>query len=113
MATLNAFPQTELVQRLSLVASSHGGTASMPNDHTVTGSLTAIQAKWLLGGRKVTSNFTCSLDASNHTAHFRESAVESSWGMPPPTFTVQTPPETASRYSLPAASHSRMPLPST
>ena len=90
MATLNAFPQTELLQRLSLVASSHGGTASMPDDHTVKGSLTAIQAKWLLGGRKVTSNFTCSLDASNHTAHFRESAVESSWGMPPPTFTVQT-----------------------
>jgi hypothetical protein len=52
--------------------------------------LTAIKAKWLLGGRKVTSNFTCTLDPAAHEARFRESAVESSWGLPPPTFTVQT-----------------------
>ena len=62
----------------------------MPDDHTVTGTLTAIKAKWFLGGRKVTSNFTCSLDPASHEAHFRESAVESTWGMPPPTLTVQT-----------------------
>jgi hypothetical protein len=62
----------------------------MPDDHTVTGTLTAIKAKWFLGGRKVTSNFTCTLDPASHEAHFRESAVESTWGMPPPTFTVQT-----------------------
>ena len=90
MATVDALSQAELLARLSSLASSHGGTASMPDDHTVKGTLTAIKAKWLLGGRKVTSNFTCSLDPANHEAHFRESAVESTWGMPPPTFTVQT-----------------------
>ena len=62
----------------------------MPDDHTVKGSLTAIKAKWFLGERKVTSHFTCTLDADAHTARFHESAIESSWGMPPPTFTVST-----------------------
>jgi hypothetical protein len=90
MATVTTFSQAELLKRLSLIASSHGGTSSIPDDHTVTGTLTAIKAKWLLGERKVTNNFMCTLDPANHEAHFRESAVETSWGMPPPTFTVQT-----------------------
>jgi hypothetical protein len=89
MATVTKFSQAELLKRVSLIASSHGGTSSMPDDHTVTGTLTAIKSKWFLGGRKVTSNFTCTLDPASHEAHFRESAVESTWGMPPPTFTVQ------------------------
>jgi len=90
MATVTTFSHTELLKRVSLIASSNGGTSSIPDDHTVKGTLTAIKAKWFLGGRKVTSNFTCTLDPASHEAHFRESAVESTWGMPPPTFTVQT-----------------------
>jgi len=90
MATGTTFSQAELMKRLSLIASSRGGTSSIPDDHTVTGTLTAIKAKWFLGGRKVTSNFTCTLDPATHKAHFRESSVETSWGLPPPTFTVQT-----------------------
>ncbi len=90
MATVTTFSQAELLKRVSLIASSHGGTSSILDDHTVTGTLTAIKAKWLLGERKVTNNFTCTLDPASHEAHFRESAVETSWGMPPPTFTVQT-----------------------
>ena len=90
MATVTRLSQAELLKRLSLIASSHGGTSATPDDRSVTGTLTAIKATWLLGGRKVTSNFTCTLDPATHEAHFRESAVESSWGLPPPTFTVQT-----------------------
>jgi hypothetical protein len=90
MATVTTLSQAELMERLSLIARSHGGTSSMPDDHTITATLTAIKAKWLLGGRKVTSNFTCTLAPAMHTAEFRESAVETSWGLQPPTFTVQT-----------------------
>lgn len=90
MATVDAPSQSQLLARLTSIASSHGGTSSMPDDHTVKGTLTAINAKWFLGERKVTSNFTCSLDPGSHEAHFRESAIVSSWGLPPPTFTVQT-----------------------
>jgi hypothetical protein len=71
----------------------------MPDDHTVKGTLTAIKAKWLLGERKVTSNFTCTLDTASHEAHFRESAIESSWGLPPPTFTVETTSQYGSRVN--------------
>jgi hypothetical protein len=90
MATMNTLSQADLAARLSSIASSHGGTSSVRDDLTVTGKLTAIKAKWFLGGRKVTSNFTCTLDPAKHEAHFLESAVETSWGLPPPTFTVQT-----------------------
>jgi hypothetical protein len=90
MVTANVISQAELLARLSLVASSHGGSASTADGHTVKGTLTAIKAKWLLGGRKVTSTFTCVLDAASHEARFRESAVESTWGLPPPTLSIQT-----------------------
>ena len=38
----------------------------------------------------VTSNFTCTLDPATHTARFKDSAVERSWGLPPPTLSVRT-----------------------
>jgi len=90
MATMNTLSEADLVSRLSSIASSHGGTSSVRDDQTVTGTLMAIKAKWFLGGRKFTSNFTCTLDPAKHEAHFLESAVETSWGLPPPTFTAQT-----------------------
>ncbi len=99
MATVDALSQAQLLARLTSIASACGGTASMPDDHTVMGTLTAIKAKWFLGGRKVTSNFSCTLDPASHEAHFRESAVESSWGLPPPTFTVQTTTQYGSRVN--------------
>ena len=106
MATVDALSQAQLLARLTSIASSHGGTSSMPDDHTVTGTLTAIKAKWLLGERKVTNNFTCTLDPASHEAHFRESAVETSWGMPPPTFTVQTTAQYGSRVNATRADKS-------
>lgn len=81
--------EAELLSRLSAIVTGHNGTPSVAADGTVTGTLTAIKAKWLLGGRKVTNNFTCTLDPTSHEARFRESAVDSSWGLPPPTFTVE------------------------
>jgi hypothetical protein len=90
MATVIALSQAELLTRLSSIARAHGGAASAPDGHTVKGTLVAIKAKWFLGGRRIVSSFTCSLDPATHRAHFRESTVETSWGMPPPTFTVET-----------------------
>ena len=99
MAAVNTLAQAELAAQLSSIAGAHGGTASRPDEHTVAGTLTAIKARWFLGGRKVTSNFRCTLDAATHAARFRESAVESSWGLPPPTFTVETTSQYGSRVS--------------
>ena len=54
------------------------------------GEVEAIRAKWWLGGRKVAYRMSCRLTESDHTVHFREAAVERSWGIPPPTLTVET-----------------------
>lgn len=99
MATPSTLSQAELLSKLAAVATANTGTALAAKDGTVTGTCTAIKAKWILGGRKVTSNFKCTLDPSNHEAHFRESAVESSWGLPPPTFTVETTSQFGSRVN--------------
>jgi hypothetical protein len=99
MAEGNTLAPAELAALLSSIAGSHGGTASRPDDDTVSGTLTAITSRWFLGGRKVTSSFTCRLDAATHEAHFRESAVERSWGLPPPTFTVETTSQSGARVS--------------
>ncbi len=99
MATPSTLSQADLLSKLSAVAAANTGTALTAKDGTITGTLTAIKSKWLLGGRKVTSNFRCTLDQANHEAHFCESAMESSWGLPPPTFTVETTSQFGSRVS--------------
>ncbi|MGB8853536.1 MAG: hypothetical protein WCC69_08230 [Pirellulales bacterium] len=99
MAMPSALSQAELLTTLVAVATANTGTALSATDGTITGTLTAIKAKWLLGGRKVTSKFRCTLDPATSEAHFRESAVESSWGLPPPTFTVETTSQFGSRVN--------------
>ncbi|MFM8434348.1 MAG: hypothetical protein ACKOBP_03260 [Planctomycetia bacterium] len=99
MATPSTLSQAELLSKLLAVATANAGTALKATDGTITGTLTAIKSKWLLGGRKVTSNFECTLDPANHEAHFRESAIESSWGLPPPTLTIETTSQYGSRVN--------------
>lgn len=79
--------------------SCQGRTSSIPDDHTITGTRTAIKTKWFLGERKVKSNLTCTLDPASHEAHFRGSAVESSRGLPPPTLTLETRTQSGSRVT--------------
>ena len=99
MAVPSTLSQGELLSTLVAVATANTGTALSATDGTITGTLTAIKAKWILGGRKVTSNFRCTLDPATHEAHFRESAMESSWGLPPPTFTIETTSQVGSRVN--------------
>lgn len=53
------------------------------------GEIESIGAKWWLGGRKVTYRMSCRLAEAEHTLHFREAVSERSWGIPPPTLTVE------------------------
>jgi hypothetical protein len=53
------------------------------------GEVEAIGAKWWFGGRKVVYRMSCRLTDPDHTVHFREAIVERSWGIPPPTLTVE------------------------
>ena len=50
-----------------------------------------IGAKWWLGGRnKVAYRVSCRPTEQDHTVHFHEAVLERSWGIPPPTLTVET-----------------------
>ena len=99
MAVPSTLSQAELLSTLLAVATADTGTSLSATDGTITGTLTAIKANWILGGRKVTSTFRCTLDPTTHEAHFRESAMESSWGLPPPTFTIETTSQVGSRVN--------------
>ena len=48
-----------------------------------------IGAKWWLGGRKVNYRMACRLAEAERRLHFHEAVVEKSWGIPPPTLTVE------------------------
>jgi hypothetical protein len=65
-------------------------TVSESND-TLSGTRESITSKWWLGGRKVTYRASCRLAEAERTVHFREVVVECSWGIPPPTLTVENP----------------------
>lgn len=88
-----------LLDKLAAAIQAAGGTISSRDVHAVNATLTAIMSKWLLGGRKVTDNVTCRLVPEAHEVHLRETAVETSWGLPPPTFTVETTVQTGSRVT--------------
>ena len=48
-----------------------------------------ILVKWLLGQRKVLYRMSVRLADADHTANFREMVKENSWGLLPPTLTVE------------------------
>lgn len=95
----DALPKAELLKRLISLATSEGATAAAPDDSTVAGEFSTIRSKWMLGGRKVVYKFSCQLDAVCRDVRFREASVESSWGMPPPTLTVETTSQRGTRVS--------------
>lgn len=54
------------------------------------GDAERIGAKWWFGGRKVAFKTSCRLTEADRTVHFRDAVIERSWGIPPPTLTVET-----------------------
>lgn len=82
--------QAELLDRIAAIATQAGGSVKSSNGSLVEGSVTAIASKWFFGGRKVVNNFRCSLDPESSQVRYRESAIETSWGFPPPTLRVET-----------------------
>jgi hypothetical protein len=53
------------------------------------GDVEKIRAKWFLGGRKVIYRVSCRAQEAEHVIVFREAVFETSWGLAPPTFTVE------------------------
>lgn len=79
----------ELLARLMALAAKEGLNGEI-KDGVMQGRKEAIKARWFLGGIRSTYNFSCALDGDTCTATFRESIVDKSWGLAPPTVTVET-----------------------
>lgn len=92
-------PLDDLTVTIMNLATATGGTITTPDDHTISGHVDAILAKWFLGSRKVTYRFRCVMDAAAQRVAFRESSSEVVWGMPPPTFTVERTSQSGTRVT--------------
>ena len=79
----------DLLAELKKQAAIFGLSVRDGADRELLGEVESIGAKWWLGGRKVTYRMTCRLAEAERTLHFREAVVERSWGIPPPTLTVE------------------------
>jgi hypothetical protein len=81
--------KAELISQLQQQAAALGMTPSAVGDHGFSAAREAITSKWWLGGRKVVYRMACGL-TDDHTVHYREAVIETSWGIPPPTLSVET-----------------------
>ena len=80
----------KLMSALKSEAAALGVNLQEEGDDHLKGIIETILAKWFLGGRKVVYRMSLRLAEAEHAVLFREAVVETSWGLPPPTLTVQT-----------------------
>ena len=79
----------ELLAELRKQAAILGLSLRDDADGALHGEAESIGAKWWLGGRKVNYKMACRLAEAERRLHFREAVIEKSWGIPPPTLTVE------------------------
>lgn len=86
----SAIATSDLLAGLKKLATGHGLTAQIDGATGMRGDKEAIKAKWFLGGNKSVYSYSCRLDEATHTATFRESVLDRSWGIAPPSFKVES-----------------------
>jgi hypothetical protein len=86
----NNVSERDLIAELQKQTATAGLNVRADAQHGLMGEAEQIRAKWWFGGRKVTYRMSCRLTESDHTVNFREAVVERSWGIPPPTLSVET-----------------------
>ena len=85
-----ALSEDEMLTALKKLSAAHGLAVRDGGNHDIAGEAEKIAAKWWFGGRKVAYRMACRLTGVDHTVNFREVVTERSWGIPPPTLTVET-----------------------
>jgi hypothetical protein len=88
---------TELIATLRSLAESDGLHTTASQTHTLTAEREIPLGKWFLGGRKAVYRMSCDIDDAAHDVRFCESTRESSWGVPPPSFTTEVTSQSGSR----------------
>lgn len=94
MASLSS---AELIATLRSLAESDGLHPTASQTHSLTAEREIPLGKWFLGGRKAVYRMSCDLDDADHDVRFRESTLESSWGVPPPSFTTEVTSQSGTR----------------
>ena len=82
--------KSDLLAELKSHAIDLGLSVREAGSDELAGQAELIRSKWFLGGRKASYKMSCRLMEAEHAVRFREMASETSWGVPPPTFTVET-----------------------
>jgi hypothetical protein len=91
MDTMSAvLTKSDLLAELKAHAIDLGLSVREAGSDELAGQAESIRAKWFLGGRKASYKMSCRLMEAEHAVRFREMVSETSWGVPPPTFTVET-----------------------
>ncbi len=84
-----ALDKTALLARLQQQCDALGLSRGNDGAHGASGTIETITSKWWLGGRTVSYRMSCAL-TDDRTAHYRDAIIERSWGLPPPTLSVET-----------------------
>ncbi|MDP1571899.1 MAG: hypothetical protein Q8L86_18025 [Vicinamibacterales bacterium] len=79
-----------LATRLKTVAETGGLHVVTAAPDRLTAERETSLGRWFLGGRKAVYRASCDLDEAAHDVRFREATTESSWGIPPPSLSVET-----------------------
>jgi hypothetical protein len=87
---LDVSGKMKLMLALKSKAAALGVSLQEEGDDHLKGVIETIKAKWFLGSRKVVYRMSLRLAEAEHAVFFREAVAETSWGLPPPTLTVQT-----------------------
>jgi hypothetical protein len=90
---------SDLLTQLAAIAGARAVEVRFDGARAISGTQDAILSKWFLGGRKVAYRMTCTADEASRSVRFREAAVESSWGLPPPTLSVERTTQRGTRVS--------------
>ena len=88
MAT--ALNKADMLANLKSQAAALGLSVKDEGGDGLSAEMESIGAKWFLGGRKVSYKASCRLADAEHIVHFRDMVTERSWGIPPPTLSVET-----------------------
>jgi hypothetical protein len=82
--------KSDLLAKLKSHSESLGVKLTANDQDGLSGELESIKSKWWFGGRKAVYRMSCRLVEADRAVVFREAVIETSWGMPPPTVTVET-----------------------
>jgi hypothetical protein len=84
-----ALSKTDLLAELKTKATALGVKLQDNGADRLSGEIESIRSKWFLGGRKAIYRMSVHLAEAEHDVRFREAVAEKSWGVPPPTLTVE------------------------